>query len=212
MYRNALEVVEAVNRDFPGLIGDGTRFGVFVDQVAHRLNRQDGEVRWGRKARQAGGGNPNGDGLTYLNDPNDRSNKIIVDIIAVSPDPGAINPDSRPSWQEYLGGNPGNGFWTEPISPFMGEGQPADPGPTPGPGPTPDPSSPDLDDRLLTIERTLAELDARVESHRERMEAINTAAVLAASQAVQKPLPRYVARIRILGYSITVVSTPEGQP
>jgi hypothetical protein len=116
-YRNAFVVVEAVHRDYPGLIGDGARYGQFVDQVAHRLNRLDGEVRWGRKARNADGTDANGDALAYLITPGDRTRKILVDIIISGPDPGMVDPTSSPAWQELLGDNPGNGYWTEPMTP-----------------------------------------------------------------------------------------------
>ena len=162
-YRNAFATVQAVNHDFPGLIGDGVRYGVFVDQVAHRLNRQDGEVRWGRKARQSGGGNPNGDGLTYLNDPNDRTKKIIVDIILSGPDPGTVNPAAAPSWQEFLGDNLGNGFWTEPVSPPMTGGA--------TPPPTTD---------LTAILKRLDQLEARSAALEHRMDgAIATGSTIA---------------------------------
>jgi len=115
--RNELRTVQEVARDYPGLINSGNPCGAFVDQVANRLNRRDGSVHWGRKARQSDGGKPNCDTLAYLLDPNDRSRKILVDIIFNSPDPGRDDPNAAPAWQEYLGDNAGNGYWLEPQSP-----------------------------------------------------------------------------------------------
>lgn len=108
MFRNEFDTVKQVDKDYPGLI---VRTAEFTDQVAHRLNKKDGELRWGRKARNADGSNPNSDGLCYLNDIHDRSKKTIVDI--------ATNSDSEnagPFWKEFVGDNIGNGFWTEPKS------------------------------------------------------------------------------------------------
>lgn len=161
-YRVAIDVVEAVNRDYPGLIGDGNRFGVFVDQVAHRLNRIDGEVRWGRKARNSDGSNTNGDGLTYLNSLGDHGKKIIVDIIVNSPDPGFIVTSATPSWQEYLGDNSGNGFWIPPIHADM-DVSPLPPPPPPPPQPGPDPRIDDLLRRVASLEREVVGQDHSID-------------------------------------------------
>ena len=144
-YRNEHETVLAVDRDYPKLV---TRWpcGVFVDQVAHRLNRKDGVLRWGRKARQADGENPNCDSLTYRPSLADSTRKIIVDIVFASAKDGKDNPNARPAWQEFLGDNVGNGYWTGPKTPDRDftdpvvEVEPVPPLPTPvqpAPPPTP---------------------------------------------------------------------------
>lgn len=161
-YRNALVVVQAVHQDYPGLIGKGIPIcGEFVDQVAHRLNRQDGAVRWGRKARQSDGGNPNCDALAYLNDGTDRSRKTLVDIIINGPDPGVDSPSAAPAWQEFLGDNVGNGFWTEPKTPDRD-----------GTGPTPPPpGSPPSGEHAALLE-LVSELQRTTAAQHEKIVAL----------------------------------------
>ena len=187
-YRNELATVYAVNRDYPGLITKAIPCGAFVDQVAHRLNRVDGEVRWGRKAREFSGSNPNCDALTYLNDEDDRTRKIIIDIVAISAKGGIDSPNAYPSWREYLGDNPNNGYWTPPVTadrdvvvyPPL---QPLPPSPVPPPPPppippTPDPPPPpipvvdllkaitDLRLDLIRVETKIDKIDESLEAHR----------------------------------------------
>ncbi len=107
MYRNAFDVVVQVDQNYPTLIHDDP--GRFVDQVAHRLNSLDGELRWGRKRKNDG--SLNLDALTYLNVKDDFTKKTIVDIIIAK---GTQN--ARPAWQEFLGDNVGNGTWAPPQS------------------------------------------------------------------------------------------------
>jgi len=110
MYRNAFDVVVQVDQNYPTLIHDVP--GRFVDQVAHRLNSLDGELRWGRKRKNDG--SLNLDALTYLNVKDDFTKKTIVDIIIAKGTPNATV-----SWQEFLGDNVGNGTWTYPQSPDL---------------------------------------------------------------------------------------------
>lgn len=50
-----------------------------------------------------------------------------ADVVISGPDPGTVNPNAAPSWQEYLGDNVGNGFWTEPVSASLDVPGPVDP-------------------------------------------------------------------------------------
>ena len=110
MYRNCVDIVNRVNEDYPGLITQVD--GKFVDQVAYRLNKLDGEIRWGRKKKNSG--EMNIDVLAYLNDTSNWNKKILVDIIINSGTQRA-----QASWQEYLGDNLGNGTWFPAINPDM---------------------------------------------------------------------------------------------
>lgn len=149
-FRNELETVQAVHRDYPGLIvRDGAGF---TDQVAHRLNRKDGRVVWGRKARNSDGSNPNVDALTYRND---NGTHINVDIIVSSE-----TPQASPGWNDF-GGVIGNGFWIPPQSADRDVAGPAPvptPVPTPIPTPPPDPSPALLREALMAINGVAAVL------------------------------------------------------
>lgn len=106
---NRLDVVKAVNYDYPGLIRHG---GDFVDQVAHRLNRIDQTTKWGRKARNADGSNLNDDVLAYQIDPSDFSKKKMVDIII-----DWDGPNPTPVWNVIpVEEEEGNGYWAPPAT------------------------------------------------------------------------------------------------
>lgn len=133
-YRNAFDLVLQTHQDYPSLVHDDP--GRFVDQVAHRLNRVDGEIRWGRKRKNDG--SLNLDALAYLNVPGDAAKKTLVDVIVAKG-----TPQSQPSWQEYPGDNALNGTWAPPQADDLDPGQPApeaEPAPAPGPPPAPTPS------------------------------------------------------------------------
>lgn len=103
-----LDVVEGVKHDYPQLKG-----GEIVDQVAHRLNRiyKLDPIRFGRKARNADGGNPNDDVLTFRCDVSDRSKKKLIDLLIDGGGQDRPTWDLRPESEEA-----GNGFWTKPVA------------------------------------------------------------------------------------------------
>ena len=168
-YRDERQTVLDVYRDYPGLITKATPCGVFVDQVAHRLNRKDGVLRWGRKAREADGDNPNCDALTYLNDGVNRAHKTIIDIISLSAKNGIDSPNARPAWQEFLGDNPGNGYWTEPETPDRDVVVPV---PDP-PAPPPPPPIPvvDLLKAITDVRIDLIRVETKIDTITESLEA-----------------------------------------
>lgn len=103
-WRDELEVVKDVDRDYPGEIR--TNPHGFLDQLAHRLNRKHQTDRFGRKRK--GDGSLNDDVITYrLSEPWD---KKLIDVIGGD----ARFPmwDVRPASEE-----PGNGTWSAVESP-----------------------------------------------------------------------------------------------
>lgn len=120
------DVIDAVKRDYPQLRG-----GAIVDQVAHRLNREHGldPIRYGRKARQADGGNPNEDALTFRLDLNDHSKKKLIDILVDGGGADGTTWSVRPPDEE-----PGNGFWRPPVNADLDGAVPGDRPPPPAGG------------------------------------------------------------------------------
>jgi len=170
------DVVDAVKRDYPHLKG-----GAIVDQVAHRLNREHrfDPIRYGRKARQADGGNPNEDALTFRLDLNDNSKKKLIDILVDGGGRDGTTWDVRPAHEE-----PGNGFWRPAVNPDL------DGLPVPDPGEPGLPKPPKPAGSIDAAVRSL--IEATVASLRAELNAV-TATVKALEQKVAEVDSRPVA-------------------
>lgn len=211
--QNRLDVSEAVNREFPGLIVNDP--GGFCDQVAHRLNRIDGfagaDIRWGRKARRADGTHPNLDVVTFRLDPADPSRKKLVDVIANSE-----SPQAHPAWQlrpEHE--EAGNGFWCPPVAPDRDA-------PTGPPVSEPE-RPPDIGLDLGPVLQAIDAIHVQIGHIARRLETLSTdivgakaaaeAARLAAEQAARlEPLMRAVRPVTLSASLLGTVKGTVGAP
>jgi hypothetical protein len=104
-WRDELELVRGVDRDYPGLIRSDPH--AFLDQAIHRLNRKHHTDRFGRKRKNDGSWND--DVVTYRMTERPQDKKLI-DVIGG--DARVPMWDVRPAHEE-----PGNGTWAPAQSP-----------------------------------------------------------------------------------------------
>lgn len=128
LLNNQRHVIEGVKHDYPDLKGPE-----IVDQSIHRLNKNNHTDRYGRKARQSDGGNPNDDVITIRLDDDDFSQKKLIDVLGnANPHPDPEAPADVPMWGVVPAEQePGNGFWTPAVRPDLDQVDPPDP-PQPG--------------------------------------------------------------------------------
>lgn len=150
-----IDFVNKVIHDYPDLSG-----GEIVDQVAHRLNAfyELDPIRFGRKARQSDGGNPNEDVLALRLDLADNSKKKLIDVLIDGGDADKPTWNVRPASEED-----GNGFWCPPVNADR-DGEPQKPPPT----------DPDLPEELRKVRTELAELRGMAMAAVEAAEAAKT--------------------------------------
>jgi len=148
--RNQIDVIAGVKRDYPSLRG-----AEIIDQAIHRLNKQNATDRYGRKARQSDGGNPNDDVITLRLANADYSRKKMIDALG-NAHPGDPNaPEDVPQWGVVPADQePGNGFWRAAAHPDRD-----------GTNPDPDPD-PELEARVTALEGKLAALGAQLTAAR----------------------------------------------
>lgn len=202
------DIVVAVKQSYPHLHG-----GEIVDQVAHWLNRahdlSGAQIVFGRKARQADGGNPNDDVLAIRRSYTDVAQKAMVDVLinAWPGDPDdPTKPVDVPTWDVIPEEEEaGNGFWRPPVTrDLAAEEDPGDPGDPPPPIPPPgdpddlDAALRDLLDRLYSIDARFAALERLLVSREPTLEGIDVHLTALRHQ-------RYTGRVPFLG---TVTLTP----
>jgi hypothetical protein len=117
LLRDQTDVIEGVKHDYPNLHGAD-----ITDQSIHRLNKRNNTNRYGRKARQPNGGNPNEDVVTIRLKDDDYSQKKLIDVLI---DGGGAD---KPTWQvKPANEEPGNGYWTPAVHPDRDAEVPPDP-------------------------------------------------------------------------------------
>lgn len=177
------DVVVAVKRDYPHLRG-----GEIVDQAIHRLNRLYQTDRFGRKARQADGGNPNDDVVTFRLDDADFGKKKLIDVLGDGGGADVPMWNVRPAHEE-----PGNGFWSPAVNPDLD-------GAVPGDRPPP-PSGGSID---AIVQKLIAAATAPLKAEIERL-----GAMVAALES--RPVASFPERIALRSdHGKFVVAEPDG--
>lgn len=110
LLRDQRDVIASVKRDYPEL--GAARI---TDQSIHRLNRQNATDRYGRKARNEDGSDPNEDTVCVRMDERDLNRKRMIDVLL-----GSKEGRNEPAWQvlpesDNIINGERNGYWTPAL-------------------------------------------------------------------------------------------------